>query len=95
MDDKNLAKAILILQGNDVDFAAVFGSYAKGKATSESDIDLLVRFSKPKSLLSHANLERRLSEVLEKKVDLVTEKSLSPYFKNEVFENLQVLYGER
>lgn len=95
MEQINLEKTIPILQSNDVDFAGIFGSYAKGSATEKSDIDLLVRFSKPKSLLNLVALERTLSEVLKKKVDLVTEKSLSPYFKQEVLDNLQALYGKR
>jgi len=95
MEEKNLEKAIPILKSSDVDFAGIFGSYARGEATEESDIDILVRFSKPKSLLAIVDLEDRLSEAFKKKVDLVTEKSLSPYFRNEVLDDLQIFYGER
>ena len=95
MEEKNLQKVIPILQQNDVEFAAVFGSYARGEATSESDIDLLVRFSKPKGFFAFGNLERKLSDTLKKKVDLVTEGALSPYIRSSVLKDLQVLYGER
>lgn len=94
MNDENFEKLIPILKSNDVDFAGIFGSYARGESTPESDIDILVRFSKPKGFFSLVSLERKLSDTLKKKVDLVTEKSLSPYFRNEVLDNLRVLYGK-
>jgi uncharacterized protein len=49
---------------------AVFGSMARGVAKPESDIDLIVRFSNRKSLLSVVRLERELSEAMGRKVDL-------------------------
>ena len=44
---------------NDVSMVGVFGSTARGEASACSDIDLLVRFAKPKSLLSLVRLERK------------------------------------
>ncbi len=41
-----------ICRHNDVTMVGVFGSVARGEATEQSDIDLLVRFSKRKSLLN-------------------------------------------
>ena len=70
---------------------AIFGSYSKGKETPESDIDILVEFSKPKSLFDIARIERELSEDIGIKVDLVTEKSLSPYLKDRVDREKEVL----
>lgn len=58
---------------------AVFGSYARGEEKPESDIDVLVEFSETKSLLTLVRIERELSEFLGVKVDLLTEKSISPY----------------
>ena len=49
-----------------------FGSYARGEASPESDIDILVEFKNPPSLLSLIRLENELSEILGIKVDLVT-----------------------
>jgi hypothetical protein len=73
----------------------LFGSTARGEATKSSDVDLLVRLSKPKSLLSLVKLERNLSEALGRKVDLVTEAAISPYLKDRVFEELEVIYNDR
>ena len=70
----------------------VFGSVARGTANQASDVDLLVQFSKPVSLLHLVRLQRELSEVLGKTVDLVTEKALSPYIRPRVLSEAQVMY---
>jgi predicted nucleotidyltransferase len=61
----------------DIEFLAVFGSTARGTDRSESDVDLLVRFSHPVSLFDLVGIDRAFSNVLERDVDLVTEPSLS------------------
>jgi predicted nucleotidyltransferase len=55
----------------------VFGSMARNEATKASDIDLLVSFSRPVSLLQIVTLQRESSEALGREVDLLTEASLS------------------
>ncbi|MCI0471724.1 MAG: nucleotidyltransferase family protein, partial [Candidatus Aminicenantes bacterium] len=57
----------------------VFGSYIRGKQTADSDIDILVSFDKPIGFIKFMRLEFYLSELLGKKVDLVTRDSLKPY----------------
>ena len=56
----------------------LFGSYAKGTATEDSDIDLLIdtRGTALRSLLSLGALYNDLEAVLEKKIDLITIRSL-------------------
>lgn len=71
----------------------VFGSYAREEQTSKSDIDLLVKFSKRKSLLEMVRIERELSEQLGRKVDLLTEKSISPYLIDRIRKETRRLYG--
>ena len=89
----DVARLIDICRQNDVSMVGVFGSMARGEAKKKSDIDLIVRFSKRKSLLALVRLERELSEALDRKVDLLTETSLSPYMRERVMQELQVLYG--
>ncbi len=72
---------------------AVFGSYVRGEAKPGSDIDILVEFSPRKSLLELVRIERELSEVLGIKVDLLTEKSISPYLIDTIKQHMQVIYG--
>jgi hypothetical protein len=84
-----------ICRQHDVSMIGVFGSTVRGEARKDSDIDLLVRFSKRKSLLAVVRLERELSEALGRKVDLLTEGALSPYLRERILKEMRVIYGER
>jgi hypothetical protein len=95
MNKTERQKIINLCRKNDIYMVGLFGSTARGEATKSSDVDLLVRLSKPKSLLSLVKLERNLSEALGRKVDLVTEAAISPYLKDRVFEELEVIYNDR
>ena len=70
----------------------IFGSVARGEETESSDIDLLVKFSKRKSLLEIVKLEREISTALGRKVDLLTEAALSPYLREGILNELKVIY---
>ena len=71
---------------------AIFGSSLREDFGDDSDIDLLVRFSKPKSLLDLARIERIFSEALGRKADLLTEASISPYLKDTIEREMKVFY---
>ena len=86
----DINKIIEICRQHDVAWLGVFGSVARGEASEKSDIDLLVRFSKPISLLSHIAVEDRLAEALGRKIDLVTEEALSPYIREQAMRDLKV-----
>ncbi|MBL8181563.1 MAG: nucleotidyltransferase family protein [Blastocatellia bacterium] len=83
-----------ICRRNDISFCGLFGSFARGEGNSESDIDLLVRFSKPKGY-DFLDAAIEIEEALGKKVDLITENGLSKHIREYVYKDLQVLYGER
>ncbi len=87
-------KIVEICERNDIEFCAVFGSFARGEATAESDIDLLVRFSKPKGI-DWIDAALEIEDTLGRKVDLITEKSLHPLIRASVYKDLQIFYGER
>jgi predicted nucleotidyltransferase len=55
---------------------AIFGSYVRGEEKEESDIDLLVEFNGPVSLLHMVSVEDYLSDLLGMKVDLVPRKNI-------------------
>lgn len=84
-------KIIEICKRNDISYCALFGSYARGEADENSDIDLLVRFSKPKGF-DWIDAALEIEDTLGKKVDLVTEKGLNPHIKDNVLRELQVIY---
>jgi len=72
---------------------AIFGSHARGEGKLSSDIDVLVEFSERKSLLEFVGIERQLSGLLGVKVDLLTEKSISPYLIDRIRKEMEVIYG--
>ena len=86
-------KVVSILTRYRVKKIAVFGSYARGEAKPESDVDILVKFSERKSLLDLVGIEQELSEALGVKADLLTEKSISPYRIDRIKSEMKVIYG--
>ena len=72
----------------------VFGSYARGENKKDSDLDILVYldYSNKISLLVLIGVEQDLSEALGIKVDLVTEKSLSPFIRPYVEKDLTIIF---
>jgi hypothetical protein len=80
---------------NDVAKLEVFGSTARGEASDNSDVDLVVAFSKRKSLLALVSLERKMSVALGRKVDLLTEAAISPYLREGIKRDLRVVYEVR
>lgn len=55
---------------------SLFGSYVREEQKEASDVDILVEFEKPVSLLQIVNLENYLSDILEIKVDVVPRKNI-------------------
>ena len=82
-----------IAKSNDIAYVAVFGSVARGDDKPESDLDLLVRFSQPKSLLDFSALNNKLNEIFGRQVDLVTERALHPIIKQNIQKELITVYG--
>lgn len=54
----------------------LFGSFVRGEERTGSDVDLLIDFDQTPTLFELMDLEEELEEILQKDVDLVTEKSL-------------------
>ena len=60
--------------------AWLFGSYARGEETEDSDVDLLVKFDRslPIGLFAYIRMHRELEVKLGRKVDLIEEGTLRP-----------------
>ncbi|MEQ1822043.1 MAG: nucleotidyltransferase family protein [Fimbriimonadaceae bacterium] len=54
----------------------VFGSFARGEARPDSDLDLLVDMADDRNLLDTVGLIQDLQEALGRKVDVITEPAL-------------------
>ena len=74
---------------------SLFGSALRGEARPDSDVDLLVEFLPERriGLIGLAAVERELSAMIGRKVDLRTPRDLSPRFRDEVLRTAAVQYA--
>jgi len=84
-------KVISILEKHGIKRILVFGSYARGEATSESDLDIIAEFPKGTSLLDHIRIENELSETLKIKIDLLSKNGISPYLIDNIMKEAIVI----
>ncbi|NJL76871.1 MAG: nucleotidyltransferase family protein [Saprospiraceae bacterium] len=82
-----------ILIRHQIKRAGIFGSVAKGKATSKSDIDILVELGNKISLLEFVGIKYELEDLLGMKVDLVEYQAVKPRLKNRIMSEEIRIYG--
>ena len=69
----------------------IFGSYLREEQTKESDIDVLVEFKKPVSLLKIISLENYISDILEIKVDIVPKNNIRKELKKHILKEAELV----
>lgn len=74
--------------------AWLFGSFARGEETADSDVDLLIIPDQMVGLFKLSGMHLDLQELLSKRVDLVTDKGLLPSARKNV-ERDRILIYER
>lgn len=74
-----------------VETIGVFGSYVRGEQTEESDVDLLVTYTKTPTLFDIAHLQHYLEDVLNVKVDLVLQNGLKRYIAPYILREVQYI----
>ncbi|HBA87814.1 MAG TPA: hypothetical protein DCZ75_07425 [Geobacter sp.] len=84
-------KIRIYMQAHGASRVGIFGSYARGEARVDSDLDLLVWFNEQQSLLGLIRMERELSELVGVKIDLLTEQAISPYLIERIRKELKVI----
>lgn len=68
----------------------LFGSFVRGEQDQESDVDMLVEFEKGRKTFDHfIHLAFFLEKLFERRVEVVTPESLSPYLKPHITRNIQ------
>ncbi len=68
----------------------LFGSFLHGQQTVNSDVDFLVEFEpSQKSFDNFMNLTFLLEDLLQRRVELVTIESLSPYIGPQILRNVE------
>ena len=80
-------------QRNHIRKLALFGSVLRDDFTAQSDVDVLVDFEPGHTPgLKLFRMQREVSEILRRSADLNTASDLSPYFKQDVLAEAEVLY---
>ncbi len=74
-----------------VSYIGLFGSYVRGENTPESDLDVLVEFSRTPTIFRFVNLENHLSDKLGVKVDLVMRSALKPNIGKYILREVEAL----
>jgi len=69
----------------------VFGSVARAENAPSSDLDLLVDLDTGSSILDLVALQQDLEDLLNQRVDVVTERSFSPYIRAAVLKDARPL----
>ncbi|WP_457943405.1 nucleotidyltransferase family protein [Caproiciproducens sp. LBM24188] len=72
----------------------LFGSYARGDANQDSDIDLRIDKGKLRGMFALCRLYTELEEALNMKVDMLTTGSLDEDFLNKIKDEEVLLYAE-
>jgi len=67
---------------------ALFGSYVRGEATDQSDVDILVEYAAAPTLFEFVRLKSHLAEVLGLPVDLVMRSALKPHIGQAILAEL-------
>jgi uncharacterized protein len=83
-------KAMLKEQG--VSYLGLFGSYARGEETQESDVDLMIDFDEIKSLFDLADIKIQLQEKLGRKVELSMRGYIKESLKSYINKDLITVY---
>lgn len=85
-------KAMPVLKEAGVTRSSVFGSVVRGEARGDSDIDMLVELPKGMSLFDFVDLQLKLEQVLNRKVDLGEFSTIKPRLRDYILkEAVQIL----
>ena len=90
----NNSKVFDICKKEGISFLGLFGSYAKDNYDDNSDIDFLAEFKFDQSLFKLIRISDKLSNIFNKKVDLVTKKALSKYIRKQILSEILEIYNE-
>jgi hypothetical protein len=84
---ENRDEILRIAAGHGGQDLRIFGSWARGEARPDSDIDILVKLDPGHSLLDLIAIEQDLEDLLGCKIDVLTEASISPYIREQVLKD--------
>ena len=70
----------------------IFGSFARGENTDQSDVDILYQFEYPVGIFKLVDLKNVLENQLQRKIDLVSGKYVHPLLKDLILKDLKIIY---
>lgn len=91
---KDVQELILLNKSKISDYGihkiGLFGSFARNENNESSDIDFIVSFyDGKKNYKNFINLFFFLSDLFQRKIELLTEESLSPYLKDNILKEVE------
>ncbi|NVO02954.1 MAG: nucleotidyltransferase domain-containing protein [Bacteroidetes bacterium] len=95
LDNNKIEIIKAYLKASPVLNAYLFGSYVRGEADNQSDIDILVDLDYSQKIgLKFFQMKIDLEKLLNSKVDLVSSNGLSKYIKPIVDKEKQLIYAK-
>jgi predicted nucleotidyltransferase len=88
-------KIVPVLKHRGVTKAAIFGSFARGEAKKNSDVDILVEFGENVGLFELIRLESELEKRLGRKVDVLTYGGLYHLLRDIILSEQKIIYEKR
>ena len=88
---KHIISPIALAHG--VKSVSLFGSYSKGYATAESDIDLKIEKGQLRTLFQICSVRLAVEDALKCPVDLITSEASDPAFLKMIEKDEVLLYG--
>ncbi len=94
LDSTYISKISAYFKDKPVLKAYLFGSFARGDANEKSDIDILVEldYSRPIGL-EYIQMQLDLQDLLNRKVDLISEQAISKYIKPYIEQDKVMIYA--
>ncbi len=84
-------RGISVLRRHGVKKAGLFGSYVRGEARKDSDIDILVEVDDDMSLLDFAGIKVEIEESIGRKVDLVEYSTIKPVLRDKILKEQVII----
>ena len=86
LNDKRI-EIVRIAKANGATRVRIFGSFARGTARPNSDLDLLIDLEPGRHLLDMVAIKQDLEDLLGRPVHVVTEAAISPYMRDEILRD--------
>jgi len=81
------ADVLRIAQEHGATRVRIFGSFARGTARPDSDVDLLIDFEPGRNLLDLVAVKQDIEDLLDRPVHVLTEAAISPFMRDAILRD--------